>query len=195
LGLGNNKEQPLPQKIEFFAGKIILDIFANYEIAFAVTNEGKVYGWGANDLFQLGLNHNRQVNKPELIIPLDGKEITSIVVGGSHCFALFKNSSVLCWGANQSGQIGTEQKVVKTPAPFPHLESNKLIQLFAGPESSFAISDDGELYAWGTNDSGELGLGVPDFKVLSPRKLAKFERKKVLQLSVGRRHCLALVRV
>ena len=72
-----------------------------------------------------------------------------------------------CWG--QLGLGDTEGRL--TPTKAPGLPKVKAIA--AGWRHSLAITESGEVYAWGRNDQGHLGLGDRQNR-LTPAKVAVF---------------------
>ena len=80
--------------------------------------------------------------------------------------ALTKSGQVYAWGYNYYGQLGQGNSgstnltiptqitasVLNTPA-------DPVVQLVVGASCSFALTKSGKVYAWGYNNSGQLGLG------------------------------------
>jgi hypothetical protein len=67
---------------------------------------------------------------------------------------------VKAWGSNSSGQLGngsTSSSPVSTPVSVTGLSG--ITQIAAGQYHSLAINGTGEVFAWGSNSSGQLGNG------------------------------------
>lgn len=66
-----------------------------------------------------------------------------------------------CWGANQFGQLG-DGTFESTPhdAPVRVAEDLTWAALSLGDEHTCGITTDGELYCWGHNARGQLGVGL-----------------------------------
>src|SRR5207253_1742855 len=76
--------------------------------SFAVTSDGKVYGWGNNFNGQLGDNRTDNANGqavPELIPGLNG--FKGISTSGTITLGLKNDGSVWAWGYNQDGEAGS----------------------------------------------------------------------------------------
>lgn len=93
----------------------------------------------------------------------------SIVCGGSHTCALFEDSTVKCWGANESGQLGYRHtnNYGDDPGEIPSaLEpvdvGGDVVQLSAGLSHTCALLTDGGVRCWGHGGSGRLGYGSQD---------------------------------
>ena len=86
-----------------------------------------------------------------------------ISFGDKHVVALTKSNTVLTWGSNDEGQMGIGQKSFEaTGEPIQvdfNIGSKKIIKVDASASVSFAIDEDYNMYAWGDNDLGTLGVG------------------------------------
>ena len=88
------------------------------------------------------------------------EKVYEIICGEGHLFLLTKQKKVFGVGQNQHGQLGLPNMTVAT-RPYPvHLgEKVKVSRLYAGTETTFCISTKNQVYAWGLNIKGQLGLG------------------------------------
>jgi len=66
------------------------------------------------------------------------------------------------------------------------------MQVVCGPTSTSAIADTGELFVWGNNSGGMLGLDMPDKVVSLPEPVPGLQR--VASVAMGAMHGLAVVR-
>jgi len=64
------------------------------------------------------------------------------------------------WGNNSSGQLGDGTYGGVDASPSPILLSGQPAALSGGNQSSYALTTDGTVWAWGDNSSGELGPGA-----------------------------------
>ena len=81
---------------------------------------------------------------------------------------MLDNSSIKCWGLNDSGQLGLgdtnkrgdEPNEMADYLPAVDLGSGKTARaITAGDSHTCAVLDNASLKCWGKNDSGQLGLG------------------------------------
>ena len=84
-------------------------------------------------------------------IPLNS--IKKLATGEEHVLALTNQGNVFSWGSNIFGQINSSVGIALEPA----IDSVK--EVFAGAYSSYALKVNGELWARGRNNQGQLGLG------------------------------------
>ncbi|KAJ8735078.1 hypothetical protein PYW08_014328 [Mythimna loreyi] len=79
--------------------------------------------------------------------------------GYEHFIILTEDGKVYTWGNGRRLQLGhgdiTNQEV---PTELDALAGIKIIKISAGGWHSLALSEFGDLYAWGWNDTGQLGI-------------------------------------
>jgi hypothetical protein len=81
------------------------------------------------------------------------------------CFALTDTGAVYMWGWNNYGQMGDGTRTnVNNPTLIPggYFHNKKIIDMWHGGgnyASTWAQTEDGELYSWGYNGTGQLGQG------------------------------------
>ena len=88
----------------------------------------------------------------------------NISIGQKHSIGLTDSGTLYSWGVNSQGQLGlgdvtNENELIGTPTLIDTVSSTKFVSVDASGEVSFAITEDGEMFAWGDNDLGTLGVG------------------------------------
>ncbi len=94
--------------------------------------------------------------------------VRQIAVGSSHSCALLRDGTVLCWGANESGQLGDGTTTDRAlPTRVPGLTHVARIALEGGAApgvtpsgNTCAYLDDRSVRCWGENAFGQLGDGT-----------------------------------
>ena len=171
----------------------------------ALLTNGTVKAWGFNGFGQLGDNTTTlspvPVDTTTILVstdvppvtsfpPLDG--VTAIAAGLHHSLALKSDGSVLSWGRNAAGQLGINSTVDASHATLiTTLAGASITAITAGQNHSLALRHDGAVYAWGINESGQLGDGkTVNLKV--PTLISALSNYNIIALAAGAKHSLAL---
>lgn len=125
-----------------------------------------------------------------LIIPgiSEAKKVISVSSGYNHVLALNDDGTVLTWGTNSKGQVGTgstsdyEEKSYQVPI-------QGVIAVSAGVDYSLALKNDGTVWAWGNNYKGKLGDGTTQDRYL-PVQVKVLSN--IIAISAGQNTNLAL---
>lgn len=129
--------------------------------------DGAVWAWGKNGAGQLGddsgVNQHTAVAVHMPTLP-SGVFVTAVSAGGWSSLARMSNKTVYAWGRNDHGQLGDGSTTSRpTPVPVQELHDEELIPLTnvlavaMGYQFSVALKEDGTVWAWGSNDLGQLG--------------------------------------
>jgi len=126
----------------------------------ALDNNGSLWAWGYNNSYQVG--DTSQINRYSPV-PISGPEsvYVSISAGAYHSLAVSATGKLYAWGLNSSYQLGTSTGLFAyglTPIQVGSATNWRSISAHVG-NSSAAINTNNQLYSWGLNTSGQLGLG------------------------------------
>jgi alpha-tubulin suppressor-like RCC1 family protein len=162
LGLGDTTNRSVPTQITITIGTLkITNIQAGEFASYFLTDNGKVYSCGRNAEGQLGLGDTTNRTEPILISTNIGTlTITSISSQGSHVFFLTNTNTVYTCGNNAQGRLGLGDATTNRSIPTQittNIGSLKIVSAKAGNTQSIFLTDDGNVYACGHNDGGELG--------------------------------------
>lgn len=72
------------------------------------------------------------------------------------------------------------------------LEAHNIIQIACGAQHTLAQNEWGEVFAWGSNSHGQLGLNVEEPMISIPKMVKSLATKQVVQIACGRSHSMAL---
>ncbi|XP_033334884.2 RCC1-like G exchanging factor-like protein isoform X1 [Megalopta genalis] len=150
------------------AGQHIIKIACVADCVLALSDKGKVFGWGNSEYGQLfTTGENQQINIATELNALEHLgHITDIASGGCFCMALNNVGDVYVWGYGILG-FGPEVKSALQPTQIPPIlfgrnayeKDTKVIKIFCGMSQLAALTNIGDLYMWGCNKFGSLGLG------------------------------------
>ena len=145
----------------------------------------KVFCWGFNNAGQLGCGNCGSQKTPKEVISVRGA--VTISAGDAHTCIITALKKVLCWGYNGYGQlgIGTTSWPNNIPIEVVGL-NNDIVDVSLGDHSTCTIDILSQLYCWGWNRYGGLGLGHTDNKS-KPTEVV-FNNGRVMKVSLGEYH-------
>ena len=118
-----------------------------------------VYGWGDNSYAQLDAALPAHVDAP-VELRHDASPGWRLAAGARHSLALDAKGQVWAWGDNSSGQLGVgSTRPVPQPTQVLGLPA-KAQAIAGGTQHSLAVLEDGSVWAWGSNQHGQLGSGA-----------------------------------
>ena len=137
-----------------------IKLVAGEDFSFVLLPNDQLFAFGANNYGQLGLGHRANQSTPQFIpMPLEARPC-QISAGNSHSLVLCDDGSVHGFGANFIGQLGLGHNTDQfTPQFIPMPLDARPCQISAGSIHSLILCDDGSVYGFGYNHSGQLGLG------------------------------------
>ncbi|MGE3857126.1 MAG: hypothetical protein AB7G21_09245 [Dehalococcoidia bacterium] len=188
LGRGTTTaSEPVPDDVTGLTSNVTA-ISAGSGHACALKTDLTVWCWGRNLSEQLGTNAVSESNVPlqastgKTAIAAGGNRTcalaaqvscwgsggsttasntagaTALAVGSTHGCAIMADTSVRCWGANESGQLGDGTTTASTDGvAVPGLAG--VTSLAVGTAFSCARTSAGAALCWGANANGELGRG------------------------------------
>lgn len=164
-------------------------LVAGYYHTVSLVSGGQVFAWGEGNRGQIGdgTDYYR-------IVPVMTRNLSQIVQidsGVRSSMALRADGTVWTWGLNENGQlgIGTLQNV-NVPTRVTGLDGVHITAISGGlGYHSMALAEDGTVWTWGRNNSGELGDGTVEGKT-APVQVQGLTG--VTAIAAGGYHSLAL---
>jgi alpha-tubulin suppressor-like RCC1 family protein len=136
---------------------------SSWEGSGALLSNGAYYNWGYNAAGQLGNGSTVDSAVPvEVMLPA---AVRQVFQGGSgakngQTVAILATGSVWAWGDNDRGQLGDGTRVSSdVPVRVDVPKGVTFVTVGSGGYASYAIDRSGQLWAWGDNRSGQLGIG------------------------------------
>lgn len=123
--------------------------------ASASTSEPTYYGWGYNNVGQLGVGNTTSATVPT---PGYGTAFTQIVAGLRFACGLTPDGAAYCWGENSSGQLGVGN-TTSSLSPQPVAGGHTFVSLAAGSAFACGVTSTDAIFCWGYNGNGQLGVG------------------------------------
>ncbi|OGR01744.1 MAG: hypothetical protein A2284_14920 [Deltaproteobacteria bacterium RIFOXYA12_FULL_61_11] len=154
-------------------GEPLAEVVVGGSHACARFDDGSVTCWGDGSQGQLGYGDTVSIGHQHDLAPLPaegaprvdlGNAAVQLSAGGSHTCALLEGGEVLCWGANESAQLGcghtdrigdNEVPADSCLVPLP----GKALRVAAWGGHTCAVLEEGDLYCWGEHPSTNLWYG------------------------------------
>uniref|UniRef100_A0A182MNA4 Uncharacterized protein n=1 Tax=Anopheles culicifacies TaxID=139723 RepID=A0A182MNA4_9DIPT len=118
--------------------------------------------------------------------------IQKVAAGFEHCLLLTTNGDVYSWGGGLRGQLGNGEIAAFNDQPrlVEGLAGVKIIDIDAEGWHSAAVSSFGDLYTWGWNNQGQLGLQDPQHneRVVSLPQIVSLPGEEE-EVTVKKVHC------
>ncbi|KAG7033821.1 Ultraviolet-B receptor UVR8 [Cucurbita argyrosperma subsp. argyrosperma] len=127
-----------------------------------VTDTGALltFGWGLYG--QCGQGNTNDLLRPTFVSSLSGTQVENISAGLWHTLCITAEGLIYVFGGNQFGQLGTgadQGETVPRLLDAPILGSKRAKRISCGARHNAVLTDDGQLFSWGWNKYGQLGLG------------------------------------
>ncbi|GBB86248.1 hypothetical protein RclHR1_12690001 [Rhizophagus clarus] len=177
---------------------------------------GKVYVIGSNELSQCGIEGLESAKQLKLINNLEKFKIVDIIVGSIHNAAITDDGKIVTWGTNDHGALGQFTETPKSEEAISIYEAGKyniineeipeyaegldnvnIVKVACRDNATFALSDQGHLYAMGTfkGKDGFIGFSY-DKRIEQPifTRYTLFKNFTIIDIVAGVDHALALTK-
>ncbi len=148
--------------------------------AAVITDNAKLYTWGQGDNGMLGHGNKLTINEPKLVTSINHLLALSVSCGAYH------TAVVAC----EQGQV----TYVKVPSSPKKSTASNIVDRFKDREQDEEVLECGQLYTFGLNKAGQLGLGNGSGSVTTPQWVAHLHTggHKVAKVSCGFHHTMII---
>ncbi len=182
-------------------GATIQEVFVGNGHTFVLTTDNRLIGFG-----WLGTTYQTTMDKspaPLDITPMLGLQTNEEIVGfasDNNFFVLTDLGRVLAWGTNGYGAMGDGTNVgsklaVDITHQFTLLPDEKIMFIRTRYNQSFAVTNFGRLFGWGSNNYGQLGNGTQTDQY-DPQDLTAFYNlntdEKIIDIAVSQINAMVL---
>ncbi len=195
----NNAIPSYASAVSTLEGRTVLKLASGIFHALALCSDGTLACWGDSSYGMLGNQSSGNFYRVNQTGVLAGKRVIDIASGQFHSLVLCSDGTLAAFGAGFDGALGngsTSNSTVPTLVDRSGaLAGKQVIAISAGNRTSYALCSDGTAYAWGANNSGQIGDGTATNR-LSPVAIKRIGTalagKLIKQLKAGNVYALAL---
>lgn len=153
-------ELAAPRPIPCSLGAPVRELAAGEQHTLALVGaRGAVFAWGGGSCGQLGHGGRDDVAMPRRVESLP-EGVTALAAGARHSLAALPGAQgVAAFGWGLYGQTGSGSNLdALVPTPVAALAGLRCVGVAAGLAHSMVLTDAGDVYGFGHNDAGQLGL-------------------------------------
>uniref|UniRef100_A0A4W6C8U0 RCC1 and BTB domain containing protein 2 n=1 Tax=Lates calcarifer TaxID=8187 RepID=A0A4W6C8U0_LATCA len=183
-----------PEELRLIRQACVFGSAANEALYVTVNDE--VFALGTNCSGCLGLGDLQSTIEPRRIDVLCGKKIVSLSYGtGPHVVIATADGEVFAWGHNGYSQLGngTTNHGLTPALVSTNLLSKRVTEVACGSHHTIALTTDGEVYAWGYNNSGQVGSGSTANQPTPRRVSSCLQSKVVVNIACGQLCSMAVL--
>ena len=167
-------------------------------------NDGRIYSLLASGrVWECAFDSVKSCKlQPSQELPASGHSIADLACGADHCLLLTQDGTVLSFGLGTRGQLGHGDILSQTDPCVVHALAGLPVKTIAcGHWHSLVLSRNGDMYSWGWNKHGQLGLRHPPGPTVALPTLvdnvfregtASGNDTNIVSLSCGSRHSAAV---
>ncbi|KAI8342124.1 regulator of chromosome condensation 1/beta-lactamase-inhibitor protein II [Chlamydoabsidia padenii] len=176
--------------------------------SFIIADNGQVWTFGRNERGQLGVGHKDMIAFPinlnQTVNALKDVKVLTAATGRNHSLLVTDSGQVYAAGDNKFGQLGLSslgEQVNFTKVS--SLSEQTIVDVACGSDFSLVLNDKGQVYAFGSQEYGQLGNGKDGQYIKSagqtstdpqsePLLIKGLEERKIKSIACGANHSIAL---
>ncbi|XP_019603579.2 RCC1 and BTB domain-containing protein 2 isoform X3 [Rhinolophus sinicus] len=162
LGNGTTNHGLVPCHISTnLSNKQVIEVACGSYHSLVLTSDGEVFAWGYNNSGQVGSGSTANQPIPRRVTGcLQNKVVVNIACGQMCSVAVVDTGEVYVWGYNGNGQLGLGSSGNQsTPCRIAALQGIRVQRVACGYAHTLVLTDEGQVYVWGANSYGQLGIG------------------------------------
>ncbi|MDO8418337.1 MAG: Ig-like domain-containing protein [Agitococcus sp.] len=189
IGDGTTTLRPQATPVVGLSAKVT-QLALTYQSSCALLETGAVQCWGGNTQGELGVGQTAKLNQstsPQNVVLLNNVTIKRLVSGRQHLCGITNSDTLVCWGWNDSGQLGLTDTTARFIPTTVTSVGSGVKQVAAGYGHSCAVRAS-DTVCWGDNSKGQLGDGTTTSSSLP---VVVTDLSGVTELALGKEHSCA----
>lgn len=140
-------------------------VWGSYDHFLALAANGQLYAWGNGQFGRLGTGSSSITRSPTVVQRPTGMLASDswrqCSAGGLHSCCVTEQGALACFGQQSRGRLGNGQSAAgSVPVPVLVGTGIRWASVSAGADHTLALARDGQLFAFGDNAFGQLGIGL-----------------------------------
>lgn len=198
LGLGHLDNVPYPEPVDAMRESTVSHVACGGHHLVLLTLQDEVWVAGKNSHAQLGIEETEdRQTQPVLLDTLSGRHITTIACGYDHTVLVTEEGSMWSFGHNANGELGHGEfgdfAHPRRIADFGGSTHVRVVDVASKGYHTLALTADAEVYAWGKNNFGQLGIGTSE-NAARPTEVVALRGKRCCELACGSYHSVVITR-
>ncbi|XP_016519904.1 secretion-regulating guanine nucleotide exchange factor isoform X3 [Poecilia formosa] len=198
LGLGHSTDVSTLQLCPVLNHRVA-NVACGWDFTLLLTDSGQLLACGSNAFGQLGVGQTVTHSAELLAVEALKEPVVSVAAGLRHSLAVSASGSVYQWG---TGLFSHAKRALsphpapshlnsKLPCPVPGLGQRKARLVTAGSAHCVCLTEEGELFLWGSNKHGQLATAEPFLPSPSLLNRSLLKGEKVMGVCSGWTHVVA----
>lgn len=169
LGTGTNDGKNAPVELPL-VGNNNISVSTGFGHTLALKDDGTAWGWGDNESGAVGTGsgNNHEITPVQIG---DNNDWLGIISGSFASAGIKVDGTLWTWGSNFNGTIGNGTTSSVTRPQRVGSETDRWVSVSIGGFHTIAIKEDGTLWGWGRNYTGEAGGGDNTENILLPQQI------------------------
>nr|CAB3265495.1 protein RCC2 homolog [Phallusia mammillata] len=163
---GTKKEQKIKLSLPKDCGELVITGGANWSV------NGRKKAKKGDEKYE---NAGKNLWKPHRYKSMCGIKVSRAISGccSNHNIVITPEGKVYSWGRNECGQLGHgDRDRYDTPRPIQSLQQYTIVNASTGKNHTLCLTEGGDVFSFGDNTQGQLGLGNLSTNVPSPTRIA-----------------------
>jgi len=152
-----------------------------------------LYTWGQGEDGQLGHGDSEDVSRPREVTEFADANVQMVCCGAHHTIAVVTGApdqsqvrEVYAWGWGDFGRLGTGDHFDRTsPAIVPLFSGVAIQHVACGDSHCLVVTGTGQLYTFGRNQNGQLGLGDTDDRLAPCLVKSLLDKNETVNAAAG----------
>jgi alpha-tubulin suppressor-like RCC1 family protein len=149
---------------------------------------GHVYTFGCGEHGALGNDVTTNGLEPAVLKTIMYMDVTYVTCYGSAAVAVCRGGEVFTWGKGRGARLGIgNESDYERPKQVVLRSNSRIVKAAMGEQHTLLLSEDGDVFAMGMSDHGQIGIEGMDL-FYTPTKISALSNRRIIDISCGHSH-------